>query len=173
MNQTILYTMAQIAMTLAGFSGFVAAFRLRGKNAWSSTELRMLWFLILDSFMVVFLSLLPVVLSLAAISHAVIWSVCSLLLGAWFMAGIIFVLQGEERERASAKIIRVTIISRVLYGVTVIAFLVALCLWLSAFHLLIPGGQATYVGGLIILMALAALEFLFFIGRASATTTKT
>lgn len=53
-----------------------------------------------------------------------------------------------------------------LYCVNVLAVLVAICLWLSAFDMLIPKGEAVYVGGLITLMAFAALEFLFFIGRA-------
>jgi hypothetical protein len=50
MNESVLYTLAQVAATLAGFSGLVVVFRARGTQAWSSTELRILWFLLGDEF---------------------------------------------------------------------------------------------------------------------------
>ena len=163
MNEEVLYALAQAAMTLAGFSGFVAGFRLRGKNAWSPTELRALWFLIIDSFFVVFLSFLPIPLNVGGVAEGIIWTVCSLLLGIWFVIGNFFAFQGERRERAMKQLIRVPVITVMLYCVNVLAVLVAICLWLSAFDVLIPRGEAVYVGGLITLMAFAALEFLFFI----------
>jgi hypothetical protein len=42
MNETILNTLAEVAIALAGFSGVVVAFRLRGAHSWSPTELRVL-----------------------------------------------------------------------------------------------------------------------------------
>ncbi len=39
MNEQILYLLAEVAVALAGFSGLVVVFRLRGANAWSKTEL--------------------------------------------------------------------------------------------------------------------------------------
>jgi len=59
MNEYILYTLAQVAATLAGFSGLVVIFRVRGVQAWSRAELRTFWFLLGDSFLVLFFSLLP------------------------------------------------------------------------------------------------------------------
>src|SRR6202040_351158 len=49
-NEYILYTLAQVATTLAGFSGLVVIFRVRGAQAWSRAELRTFWFLLGDSF---------------------------------------------------------------------------------------------------------------------------
>jgi hypothetical protein len=54
MNEYILYTLAQVATTLAGFSGLVVVFRVRGAQAWSRAELRIFWFLLGDSFLVLF-----------------------------------------------------------------------------------------------------------------------
>jgi hypothetical protein len=65
MNEYVLYPFAQVATTLAGFSGLVVVFRVRGTQAWSATELRTFWFLLGDTFLVLFFSLLPVPLSLA------------------------------------------------------------------------------------------------------------
>jgi hypothetical protein len=64
MNEGVLYTLAQVATTLAGFSGLVVVFRARGTQGWSSMELRILWFLLGDSFLVLFFALLPVPLCL-------------------------------------------------------------------------------------------------------------
>ena len=58
-NEFVLYTLAQVAITFAGFSGVVVAFRLHGAEAWFPTELRTLWLLLGDSFLVLFFSLLP------------------------------------------------------------------------------------------------------------------
>jgi hypothetical protein len=51
-NEYILYTLAQVATTLAGFSGLVVVFRVRGAQAWSRAELRTFWFLLGDSLIV-------------------------------------------------------------------------------------------------------------------------
>jgi len=40
-------------------------------------------------------------------------------------------------------------------------------LWLSVFDFVVPRGQGSYVVGLIVLLAFAAVEFLFFIGLMS------
>ena len=58
-NEYILYTLAQVAITLAGFSGLVVVFRVRGAQAWSRAELRTFWFLLGDSFLVLFFSFDP------------------------------------------------------------------------------------------------------------------
>ncbi len=39
----VLYTLAKVAATLAGFSGVVVGLRLRGASGWSATESRILW----------------------------------------------------------------------------------------------------------------------------------
>ncbi len=65
MNEQSLDTLANVAITLAAFSGVVVAFRVRGAHTWSPTELRVLWLLIGDSFLVLFFALLPLPLTLA------------------------------------------------------------------------------------------------------------
>ena len=95
MNEYVLYTLAQVAITFAGFSGVVVAFRSRGAEAWSPTELRVLWFFFTDSFLVLFLALLPVALALANWPADAIWGLCNALLGSWFMIGNLLALRGE------------------------------------------------------------------------------
>lgn len=163
-NESILQTLAKVAVTLAGFSGLVVTIRFRGTHAWSSTELRFLWLLIGDSFLVLFFSLLPFPMALAGWSQTTVWSSCSALLGSWFIVGNLLALRGERRDRAAQRLVTVPVITPVLYSMFVIAMLMGIALWLSAWNLFVPRGQAVYVFGLLVLLAFAVVEFLFFIG---------
>jgi hypothetical protein len=167
MNETILNTLAEVAITLAGFSGVVVAFRLRGAHSWSPTELRVLWLLIGDSFLVLLFSLLPFPLAIANWSNDALWGFCNALLGSWFIVGNLLALFGERRDRLAQQLITVPVITPIFYVVIVVAFAMGIALWLSALDLLVPRGQAIYVLGLIALLAFAAVEFLFFIGLVS------
>lgn len=167
MNEDILHTIAGVAMTLAGFSGLVIFFRQQGVQNWSPAERRYLWFLIGDSFLVVLFALLPAPMLLAGWPEATIWTVCSALLGVWFIVANLIALRGELRDRRSGQLDIIPFVTPILYGLSVLAVLVGAALWLSVFDLLVPRGQAIYVVGLLMLLALAALEFMFFVGRAS------
>lgn len=167
MNESILQTLAKVAITLAGFSGLVVTLRFRGTQAWSATELRLLWLMIGDSFLVLFFALLPFPLTLAGWSQDVVWSVCSPLLGAWFIVGNLLALRGERRDRAAHRRVIVPVITPVLYAMFAVALVMGIALWLSAWDVLVPRGQAVYVLGLMVLLAFAVVEFLFFIGLMS------
>jgi hypothetical protein len=166
-NEGILFTLAEIAIALAGFSGIVAAFRISEAKAWSSTERRILWLLISDSFIVLFFSLLPLPLSLWNWSDAALWGLCNALLGSWFFIGDILALRGERQDREKHELITVPLITPLLYMITIVAIVMGIALWLSVFNFGVPSGQAMYVLGLIVLLVFGALEFLFFIGLAS------
>lgn len=167
MNESVLYTLAEVAVTLAGFSGVVVAFRLRGIHAWSPTELRVLWLLIGDSFLVLLFSLLPIPLALANWSQDALWGFCNALLGLWFIVVDLLVFRAELRDRSARQLITVPVISPILYALMIAAVGVGIALLLSAWNLIVPRGQAVYVLGLIVLLAFAALEFMFFIGLMS------
>jgi hypothetical protein len=173
MNETVLNTLAEVAITFAGFSGVVVVFRLRGAHSWSPTELRILWLLIGDSLLVLFFSLLPFPLAIANWSHDVLWGFCNTLLGSWFIVGNLLALRGERRDRAAQQLITVPVITPIFYVVVIVALVMGIALWLSALDLLISRGQAVYVLGLIVLLAFAAVEFLFFIGLVSRTSSDT
>lgn len=170
MNETILNTFAEVAVTLAGFSGVAVVFRLRGAQSWSPTELRYLWLLIGDSFLVLFFSLLPFPLAIASWSDDALWGICNALLGSWFIIGNLLALRGERRDRAARQLITVPVITPIFYIVVLVALAMGVVLWLSALDLLVPRGQAVYVLGLIVLLAFAAVEFLFFIGLVSRSS---
>lgn len=164
MNEDVLYVLAGVAVTIAGFSGVVVVLPWREAPNWSQKEIRMLRFLIGDSLIVLFLALLPVPLSLANWSLGAIWSFCNALLGSWFLSGDVIAVRGELRDRADEQSDTNPLNASIRYGVYLVALLMSVVLWLSALGALATAGQALYVLGLMVLLAIAAIEFLFFIG---------
>jgi hypothetical protein len=164
MNEGILYILAEVAVTFAGFSGVVVVLPLRGTPAWSPTEIRMLRLLIADSLVVLFLALLPVPLHLAVWPSDVTWALCSALLGSWFLIGDVLAVQGELRDRSAIQSNANPVSALIRYGIYLLSFVMGLVLWLSVSGLLGSVGQALYVMGLMVLLAIAAVEFLYFIG---------
>jgi sterol desaturase/sphingolipid hydroxylase (fatty acid hydroxylase superfamily) len=79
----------------------------------------------------------------------------------------VLALRGERRDRVARQLITVPVITPVLYAVSIVAVAMSIALWLSAWDVLVTRGQAVYVLGLIVLLAFAAVEFLFFIGLMS------
>jgi hypothetical protein len=167
MNESILYILAEVSVSLAGFSGVVVAFRLRGIQGWSPTELRVLWLLIGDSFLILLFSLLPIPLALANWSQDALWAFCNALLGLSFIVIDLLVFRAEHRDRAKRQHITVPVISPILYALMIAAVGMGIALLLSAVNLIVPRGQAVYVLGLMFSLAFAALEFMFFIALMS------
>jgi hypothetical protein len=167
MNEYVLYALAQVAITFAGFSGVVVAFRLRGAEAWSPKELRILWLLLGDRFLVLFFSLLPVMLALANWSPDLLWGFCNALLGSWFIIGDLLAILGERRDKKKGQATNVPVITPILYVVLVVAIVMGGALWLSVFDFIVHRGQAVFVLGLMTLLGFAAVEFLFFISLVS------
>lgn len=164
MNEGVLFNLAEVSVTLAGFSGIAVVLSLR----WTATELRVLWFLVANSLLAVFLALLPIPMALADWDDDVIWTVCALLLGTWFIVGNALALLGDRRDWASHHELAVPMLNVIaIYGASAVSVVMGVALWLSAFDLGVPRGQAIYVAGLIVLIAHASIEFLFFIGLAS------
>ena len=149
-EEQILDTIANIAIALAGFSGLVVVFRSRGVRSWTPTELRFLWFLIGDSLLVLLFALLPFPMALANWSDDTIWTVCASLLGTWFIAGDLIALRGELIDRKAQRSTMVPFMTPVIYGIFAAALAMGIALWLSAWDIGVPRGQAMYVFGLIV-----------------------
>lgn len=165
MNEAILYTLAGLGMSFAGFSGLVVTLPSRyGVRTWSPTEMRMLGLLIVDSFLVLFLALIPVPLSLANWSLDVIWAFSSALLGTWLLLGGLLTLRGELRDRSTQLTFTNPVVAPFRFVLYLAALAMGTLLWLSVWDIGFAHGQAAYVLGLMVLLVFAAVEFLFFIG---------
>jgi len=164
MNESILYALAGLGMSFAGFTGLVVTLPARPETEnWSAARLRMLGLLISDSLSVLFLSLLPVALSLTDRTPDTIWAVCSVLLGSWFLLGNLFAVGGEIRDRQDAKATPHPITFPVRLAIYSVALLMGIVLWLSAWNVGFERGQFLFVVGLMTLLAFAAVEFLYFV----------
>jgi hypothetical protein len=164
MNEAILYTLAGLGMSLAGFSGLAVKLAAPGGGRrWSPVQLRMLGLLIGDSFLVLFLALLPILLVLGGWSQESTWGFCSAALGIWFILGDVLALRGESRDKREQQSATNPFKKSARYLIYVVALMMGAVLLLSAWNVVFASGQALYVLGLMVLLALAAVEFLFFI----------
>ena len=72
-----LYSIAAVAMAFVGFSAIVVILRQTLGTGLSSFQLLLMQLLVEHGFVVVFLSLLPLLLALFDIPHELIWRLCS------------------------------------------------------------------------------------------------
>jgi hypothetical protein len=171
-NESSLYTIAEVAVTLAGFSGLVVAFQRRDMGSWSPPEFLNFLFLIANSLLVVLFSLLPIPLFLWGLPEHVIWTICSPLMAAYFLGGGAIALQSVRRHPREFEQVRPIFpwLYRIQWTSVPVAALMAMVLLLSAADVLVPRGQALYVLGLLVLLLFAGNQFVFFVvlGRRAA-----
>ncbi|HVU29456.1 MAG TPA: hypothetical protein VHE36_03565 [Sphingomicrobium sp.] len=79
-----LLDIAQIAMSLTGFSGLLIAFRF-GDQRWKRIEVQSLRFLFQSSIGAFVLALIPLPLFVARFEEELIWTICFAALGAWIL----------------------------------------------------------------------------------------
>jgi hypothetical protein len=85
------------------------------------------------------------------------------LLGSWFLIGDILAVRGELRDRAKNPPDPQPLSGPSRFGLYLVALVMGLWLWLSVLQVVASAGQALYVLGLMVLLAIAAAEFLYFI----------
>ena len=112
-------------------------------------------------------SLLPIPMVMAGWNASLVWGICSAAMGTWFIGANVLYLAGDAKDRAANKLVTVPVITPIFQVMMIVSFLMGAILWLSAFEVIVPRSQATYVFGLITLLVFAAVEFLFFIGVIS------
>jgi len=88
--------LAPIALSLAGFSGLVAALRSRAIKDWLPRERLLLSLLLAGTLGVMFFSLLPSVFDSFGASTWITWSVSSVTLGLYLMTVVILGLRSER-----------------------------------------------------------------------------
>jgi hypothetical protein len=167
MNEQILYTFATVASALAGFSGIAAMMVRQDISSMSPTEQRYLWFLVGDSFLVILFSLLPVVLNLSGLGLDGVWGVSAALFGTWLWLATAIAVRGEFKDGQAGRYRSISFVTPLLNLLSVASVVAGALLWLSAFDWVIPRGQGIYLVALLLLLCIAALEFMYFVGRAT------
>ncbi len=98
-----LETLAQVSVTLSGFSGLVVAFRSGAASSldtWLPRERLIFWLLLVSSLSALFFSLLPLVLGAFELADEAIWRGSSLVLFP-FLAGAVGIAWRVNRRLAS------------------------------------------------------------------------
>jgi len=95
-----LETLAQVSVTLAGFSGLVAVFRsgsASSPHTWLPREQLIFWLLVVSSFSALFFSLLPLALVAFALAEEVVWRGSSLALVAVLATAVVSAVRADRR----------------------------------------------------------------------------
>ncbi len=92
-----LLTLAEIAVTLAGFSGLVAAFRSRSLDEWHPRDLLILWLILGLGGLAMLFALLPLPLFQAGLSASAVWRAVSLVFLVFLLAAIAGALTASHR----------------------------------------------------------------------------
>jgi hypothetical protein len=81
MDTDLLYTIAEVAVAFAGFSGIAVVLRRSEPGGLSPHAQRTLWYLVIDCLVVLFLSFLPVVLHQFGCAPGRLWAISNATLG--------------------------------------------------------------------------------------------
>jgi len=156
-GQDALLTTAEVAITLAGFSGIVAVLGRRGHGEWQPQERMRLTMLLASSFMAVFFAMLPIALLGLGLGEAGAWSVSSAILGACIAASHPMVSHFVRRMPGDAV---ASEFPRSLGAfVLVVSLLIALLLLLNVVGFHFEREFGPYFAGLLWLLVLSAIQF--------------
>ena len=97
--EKVFIALAEIGIAIAGFSGVVAAFGVRGAGQWTADDRLRLAILLTCSMTVVFFSLLPFAMTAMYIPATVVWRVASVLLAMWLILANILGFRSIARAR--------------------------------------------------------------------------
>jgi hypothetical protein len=151
----LLPTLAEVSVTLAGFSALLVVIR-RGESKWLPSEVVALYVMVGNSLAALLFSLLPLPLVYMGIPRAIVWSLCSVLL-AVFILFTGWAIPRLARQRGATP--RVQITRRVIPPAS---YTVVLALGLSALGpVSIRAG--VFVFGVIFLLLLAVVPLVIFL----------
>ena len=100
-NQETLHTIAQVAITLIGFSGIVVVFGERAAVRWSSEEALRFYILIAGPLTALACSFVPILLSQLTTDSAIIWRGSNAVLGSAHLANMIPFLLNRHGAKAT------------------------------------------------------------------------
>src|SRR5438874_13543960 len=93
----VLLGLAQIAVTLAGFSGLVVAIRGAPSTAWHPRDIWSLAWMFASSLGALFLALLPILLDLCRLSDQLVWKLPNILMSI-FLLGFVSAMALSSRR---------------------------------------------------------------------------
>lgn len=101
-TQSVLTTVAEVSIALAGFTGVVAVLGNRRKHDWTAEERLQLRTLVETSLTAVFASFAPSVFYLVVTSEPAVWRSANLILGTLHLANLIAFLRRAKEAKPTA-----------------------------------------------------------------------
>jgi hypothetical protein len=151
-----LQTIAEVSITLAGFSALIAVFRQRVGSAWRPEGLVAVRGLIEFSLVPGLFALLPFPLFYSGLAESAVWRLCSSLLGT---AYVTLMVLNEVRMRGLTRSGARRPRPRYFRGMRTIGLVGVLLL--AANTATLPfGGLSLYLGGLLLVLVVAALQLI-------------
>ncbi len=167
-HEGFLLATAQIAVTLAGFSGLVLAIRGAPPSRWHARDMWSLAWMLGASLSAAFLALLPLVLACFAIGSERMWRAATLVMSAWMIVfSLAMALSGRRLTRLGYR-------ARVRFFPTMATSLTAgvgLLVGLTGAGVLSQARVGLFAFGLVTCLLVSALSlvvFLALLSRASA-----
>jgi hypothetical protein len=155
--EDVLLTIAEISLTFAGFTSLIVVIRGPGRGQWRPIERIAMWLMVGWSLAALFFALLPVLLFHCGLPPALLWGLSSGALGLFILVFSSIMLRRARTARAEPMLPRAGRAFQVSVPLVVVVQL------LAAVDLLLPRGPATYLIGVIALLAFAVFPFVAFL----------
>ena len=158
-----LLTIAQVSVTLVGFSGLISAFRARTVTELEVRDLSALAMIASSGAVAFAFSLLPLPLAYLDLSEAALWRLCSGLFAVALIVGFATFIAVNRRLSDAGHFSRTPRLNRVAPGMLMA---VAILLLLATFGVL-PPGPAAYLTALIVcvLLCITFVGFMLVLAR--------
>lgn len=144
-----LLTIAQLAVTLIGFTGLMVIFRIRITRQWVPRDLAGAAIVIYAGGVGLLYSLVPLVLAYAGMPEGIIWAITSVLFSIGLLAGAAIFLVVSRRLSQAGHPERVPHLNRIAVS---LAAAFGLALIANAFWVAAPRRPAIYLAALVFLM---------------------
>ena len=168
MDTDLLYTIAEVAVAFAGFSGIAVALRRTAPGGLSPHARRTLWYLVIDCLVVFFLAFVPVVLDQFGCAAPRLWAISNALLG---LAHLVLVAPAALWFARSFGQIRAEwqpVISPIQASLMVWSAFIGSVLLLAALGVGPTAGPGLFTLGLLAFLLFAAVDFVFLVAGEDA-----
>jgi hypothetical protein len=164
----LLYTIAEIAVAFAGFSGIAVVLRRSATGHLPPHARRTLWYLVIDCLAVLFLAFLPAVLRQYGWEERALWAISNALLGATHLVlllpAAVWFARSFDQVRAEWQPVVSPLQSSLIGWSALIGFVQLL----AALGVGVAAGPGLYTVSLLALLFFAAVDFVFLVAGEDA-----
>jgi hypothetical protein len=163
MDTDLLYTLAEVAVAFAGFSGIAVVLRRSAPGGLSPHARRTLWYLVIDCLAVCFLSFFPVLLHQFGVGTARLWAIANGVLGSTHLVLLSPAVAWFARSFGQVRAEWQPWISPIQSSLMAWSGLIGILQVLAALGVGLSASPGLYTLGLLALLLFAAIDFVFLV----------